>query len=73
MIDNFMDYSDDACMTEFTAGQSERLIAALATYRTVAPTPEPEPEPEVPAPEPEVPAPEPEVPTPEPETPGQDA
>ncbi|TEB11083.1 zincin [Coprinellus micaceus] len=33
-VHNFMDYSDDSCMTEFTAGQAARLTAAIATYRT---------------------------------------
>jgi hypothetical protein len=30
-----MDYSDDACMTEFTPGQITRLRSQLATYRGV--------------------------------------
>jgi hypothetical protein len=30
---NFMDYTDDACMTGFTSGQSARLRWALATYK----------------------------------------
>ncbi|TFK19391.1 metalloprotease [Coprinopsis marcescibilis] len=34
-IHNYMDYSDDACMTEFTPGQVERLRAQLATYRGI--------------------------------------
>jgi hypothetical protein len=74
-IHNFMDYSDDACMTEFTPGQAERLTTAIATYRKTPVTPEPEPEPETPAPEPEVPVPEPEpeTPTPEPEAPEEGA
>jgi hypothetical protein len=33
-IHNFMDYSDDVCMDRFTAGQSERLAAQWATYRS---------------------------------------
>jgi len=32
-ITNFMDYSDDSCMFEFTAGQSARMDAQWATYR----------------------------------------
>lgn len=32
-ITNFMDYTDDACMTSFTRGQSERMNAMFATYR----------------------------------------
>jgi hypothetical protein len=32
-VDNFMDYSDDACMFRFTAGQSERMDAAHLRYR----------------------------------------
>ena len=32
-IHNYMDYSDDACMTEFTDGQRERSAALLAAYR----------------------------------------
>jgi hypothetical protein len=32
--DNFMDYSDDACMTEFTSGQVERLTAQIEAYHT---------------------------------------
>ncbi|CAE6437797.1 unnamed protein product, partial [Rhizoctonia solani] len=32
-IHNFMDYSDDSCMEEFTDGQTLRLKAQLATYR----------------------------------------
>lgn len=34
-IHNFMDYSDDACMTEFTAGQITRLKSQIATYRGI--------------------------------------
>jgi hypothetical protein len=33
-ITNFMDYSDDACMFEFTAGQSARMSAQWALYRS---------------------------------------
>ncbi|PAP77786.1 M43 family zinc metalloprotease [Rubrivirga marina] len=32
-IHNYMDYSDDACMTEFTGGQRTRADAMVATYR----------------------------------------
>ena len=32
-IDNFMDYSDDFCMDNFTAGQAVRMDAIMAQYR----------------------------------------
>lgn len=32
-IHNFMDYSDDACYTEFTAGQQERMFSSWETFR----------------------------------------
>ena len=32
-IDNFMDYTDDACMFRFTSAQSSRMEGAYAQYR----------------------------------------
>jgi hypothetical protein len=32
-VQNFMDYTDDACMDHFTAGQGSRMSTMLATYR----------------------------------------
>ncbi|MBS1706355.1 MAG: zinc metalloprotease [Armatimonadetes bacterium] len=32
-IDNFMDYSDDGCMTRFTAGQIDRMVSSYSLYR----------------------------------------
>ena len=32
-IENFMDYSDDACMDRFTAGQDARMDAQFTTFR----------------------------------------
>ncbi|KAK6954583.1 hypothetical protein Daesc_004550 [Daldinia eschscholtzii] len=33
-IHNYMDYSDDACYEEFTAGQEDRMYSAWSTYRS---------------------------------------
>ena len=33
--DNFMDYTPDACMNNFTPGQGNRLGTQLATYRSL--------------------------------------
>jgi len=33
-VTNFMDYSDDACMTHFTAGQSARMAEHWAAFRS---------------------------------------
>ncbi|KAI0965278.1 metalloprotease [Xylaria arbuscula] len=33
-IHNYMDYTDDACYTEFTAGQEARIYSAWSTYRS---------------------------------------
>ena len=32
-IENFMDYTDDACMVEFTGGQDSRMDTQFTTYR----------------------------------------
>ncbi|CAE6455280.1 unnamed protein product [Rhizoctonia solani] len=34
-IHNFMDYSDDSCLTEFTSGQFVRIKDQIATYRGI--------------------------------------
>lgn len=33
MFMNYMDYSDDACMNSFSAGQKARMVAAINNYR----------------------------------------
>ena len=33
MVSNFMDYSDDVCLTTFTTGQNDRMRAMWDTYR----------------------------------------
>jgi outer membrane biosynthesis protein TonB len=62
-----MNYSDDRCMTEFTADQFLQMRATYATYREldVAPTPPTPPTPTPPTPTPPTPTP----PTPTPPTP----
>jgi hypothetical protein len=32
-IHNYMDYSDDSCMTEFTFNQADRILWAVSTYK----------------------------------------
>jgi len=65
-VQNFMDYSDDSCMTEFTGGQFERMNTQWDVYRSdgTPPTPAP-PTPNPPTPKPPTEAP----PTPKPPTP----
>jgi hypothetical protein len=36
-IHNYMNYTDDACMTEFTKGQIERMKDQIQTYRSTLP------------------------------------
>jgi hypothetical protein len=38
-IHNYMDYSDDICMTEFSKGQVERMHAAWDEYRSPSSAP----------------------------------
>ena len=45
-VQNFMDYSDDACMDRLTAGQSDRMNGMWAAFRAVEPPEEPEPDPD---------------------------
>lgn len=33
LTDNYMDYSDDSCMNQFTAGQIDRLRNQISMYR----------------------------------------
>ncbi len=35
IVDNYMDYSYDVCLTEFSAGQIERLQEQMRVYRGV--------------------------------------
>ncbi|KAJ3410992.1 hypothetical protein HDV05_002936 [Chytridiales sp. JEL 0842] len=32
-VENFMDYTDDSCMTQFSAGQYERALAQMSLFR----------------------------------------
>lgn len=42
-ISNYMDYSDDICLKEFTRGQSERMKSQYFAYRKTGVTPVPPP------------------------------
>ena len=35
MIENFLDYSSDGCLTLFTPGQAAKMISAIQKYRTL--------------------------------------
>lgn len=41
-ITNLMDYSDDACMYEFTPDQGDRMHEQMALYRNLAPSADPQ-------------------------------
>jgi len=43
-ITNFMDYTDDSCMMQFSKGQSERMDQMYKTYRAPTPVPTPDPQ-----------------------------
>lgn len=34
-VHNYMDYTDDACMNNFTPGQATRLRNQISTYRNI--------------------------------------
>jgi len=70
-VENFMDYTDDSCMTTFTTGQFKRMVMQWDMYRSDGspPTPNP-PTPKPPTPKPPTPKPPtPTPPTPKPPTP----
>jgi len=54
MLENFMDYTEDSCMTKFTPGQFDRMNKMWNIYRsdekTPPPTPSPTPSPPCPDP-----------------------
>jgi len=66
-VENFMDYTDDSCMTKFTAGQFERMNTQWSMYRSdgTPPTPAP-PTKDQPTPKPPTPKPIQTPPTPKP-------